>query len=128
MKINNTAVEDVTIIFHKTRTDAAREYEQEEIRTILQKLASTLHSRSPIKKIEVGTDTPKNHAGKIKNYDITLKVTLMSGDVFIAHGKSNISKTKGVGLRSALREGFADIEAELRKTRYKYNDSKVYNQ
>lgn len=110
----------IPIIFHKTRHDDARQYEQNEVRTLLQKIAQKLHSRSPITGIEVGIEQPKNIAGKSRMYDIMLKVSLASGDVFTAHGKSQIAKTKGIGLGSALREGFQDIEAQYRKIKPKH--------
>ncbi|MEK9175358.1 MAG: hypothetical protein AAB795_02070 [Patescibacteria group bacterium] len=109
--------EQIQIIFHKTRNDDARQYEQDEIRALLWRLSKKLHSRFPITSIEVGVDFPKNMAGKGKSYDITLKLTLASGDVFVSHGKSKIAKVKGVGLGTAVREGFKDIEAQYRKTK-----------
>lgn len=106
---------NIPITFHKTRTDAARQYEQDEIRDILEGLVHKLHSKSPITSIDVGMDQAKNQAGKAKNYDITIKVILASGNVFVAHGKSEIAKAKQIGLRTALREGFKDIEAQYCK-------------
>ena len=107
----------ISIIFHKTRNDDARQYEQDEIRSLLLKLAEKLHSKSPIISIEVGIDFPKNMVGKGKSYDVTLKLSLASGDAFISHGKSEIAKTKGVGLSSAIREGFKDLESQYQKTK-----------
>ena len=106
---------EIPIIFHKTRNDAVRKYEQEEVRTIVQSLAQKLHAKSPIKRVEIGIDAPKNPAGKARMYDITLKIFITDGLVLVAHGKSQIAKTKQLGLRSALREGFKDLEAEYRK-------------
>lgn len=111
----NMDTKPIQIIFHKTRNDSAKQYEQEEIRELLLKLSGKLHSKSPITKIEIGVDQPKNIVGKGKRYDITLRVELASGDVFISHGKSEIAKAKQIGLGSALREGFKDIEAQYRK-------------
>lgn len=111
------AEKQIPILFHKTRNDDARKYEQDEISTLLLKLADKLHSKSAIVGIEVGVDFPKNMVGKGKSYDITLKVILASGKTFVSHGKSKIAKTKGVGLGSAVREGFKDIEAQYRKTK-----------
>ena len=107
----------IPITFHKTRNDEARKYEQNKIRELLWKIAGKIHSKSPVTNIEVGIDFPKNMVGKGKSYDITIKLSLASGQTFLSHGKSTIAKTKGVGLESAIREGFKDIEAQHRKTK-----------
>lgn len=108
----------IPLIFHKTRHDAARQYEQEEVRELLVRLARHLHTNSPIRKIEIGIDYPKNKAGHTTLFDVTLMVQLASGPKFTAHGKSRIAKAKGVGLGSAIREAFADIEAQYRKHKH----------
>lgn len=105
----------IPIIFHKSRHDTVRQFEQEEVRELLVRLARHLHTHSPIRKIEIGTDYPKNKAGHTTLFDVTLIIQLASGPKFVAHGKSRIAKAKGVGLGSAIREAFADIEAQYRK-------------
>src|SRR3989338_8320909 len=50
----------IPILFKKTRRDAARQYEQEEVRALLTHLAKRLHTNSPINRMEIGIDYPKN--------------------------------------------------------------------
>lgn len=107
----------IPIIFHKTRNDEVRKYEQDKIRELLWRLSRKLHSKFSIVRIEIGVDAPKNIVGKGKSYDVTIKLVLSSGNIFVSHGKSKIAKTKGIGLESAIREGFKDIEAQYRKTK-----------
>lgn len=105
----------IPILFKKTRHDAARQYEQENITMLLNRLAERLHTNSPISRMEIGIDYPKNRAGHTTLFDVTLAVQLASGPRFVSHGKSRIAKSKGIGLGSAIREAFADIEAQYRK-------------
>ncbi|HEY4497765.1 MAG TPA: hypothetical protein VJC20_03375 [Candidatus Paceibacterota bacterium] len=105
----------IPILFKKTRRDAARQYEQEEVRALLTHLAKRLHTNSPINRMEIGIDYPKNQAGHVTLFDVTLAIQLASGPRFVSHGKSRIAKAKGVGLGSAIREAFSDIEAQYRK-------------
>ena len=105
----------IPIIFHKSRNDAARQHEQEEVRALLAHLTKRLHTNSPIQKIEIGIDYTKNQAGHATLFDVTLAIQLASGPQFVSHGKSRIAKAKGVGLGSAIREAFSDIEAQYRK-------------
>lgn len=105
----------IPIIFHKSRHDPARQYEQENVRELLARLVRHLHTNSPIRKIEIGIDYPKNQAGHVTLFDVTLAIQLASGPRFVAHEKSRIAKTKGVGLSTAIREAFTDIETQYRK-------------
>ncbi len=115
-KIDNGS-HDVSIIFHKSRHDAAREYEQTTVRQLLQRLTKKIHTKSPLKSIEIGIDQQKNSAGKTTLYSVTLTVDLISGDSFTSHGNSRISKVKGVGLSSAIKKSFTDIETQYQKTK-----------
>ena len=108
---------EVSVIFHKSRQDAARAYEQATVRTLLERLTKKLHTKSPIKNIEIGIDQQKNSVGKTTLFSVTLSLELMSGDSFASHGKSRIAKAKGIGLTSAIKEAFADIEAQYKKTK-----------
>ena len=110
-----TAQLNIPIIFNKIRKGIAHQYEEEIVGTLLQALAQKLHTKSPIRRIEIGVDYPKNRDGHVKNFSVTLALDLNSGSRFVAHGYSPIAKAKGVGLGNAIREAFADIEAQYRK-------------
>lgn len=105
----------IPILFHKIRNDAAHKYEEEKVRSILWSCAKKLHTNSPIRRIEVGINNSKNSAGYIKSFTVMVAVELSSGPRFVAHENSNIAKSKGVGLTTALRKAFSDIEAQYRK-------------
>src|SRR3989338_9215154 len=107
--------QEIPIIFHKIRNDAARYYEEAFMRNLLERLIKKLHTNSPVRHIEIGVNCQKNRDGGIKNYAVMLAIELDSGPRFVAHGKSQIAKAKGVGLQSAIREAFSDIEAQYRK-------------
>ena len=114
----------IPILFTKTRHDAARQYEQDEVRELLAHLVRRLHTNSPIRKIEVGIDYPKNQAGHTTIFNVTLAIQLASGPRFVSHGKSRIAKAKGIGLGSAIREAFSDIEAQYHKLKRVYPGGK----
>ena len=116
-KDKHASSEPLSIIFHKNRHDATHGYEQAMVRALLERLTKKLHTKSPIKSVEIGVDQQKNSAGKTTLFSITLSVELMSGKSFTSHGKSRISKVKNIGLGSAIKEAFADIEAQHRKVK-----------
>jgi hypothetical protein len=107
----------ISIIFHKSRQDSVHTYEQETVRRLLERLTKKLHTKSPIKRVEIGIDQQKNSAGKTTLFSVTLSLELVSGQSFTSHGKSRIAKTKGVGLTSAIKEAFTDIEAQYKKVK-----------
>ncbi len=111
---------EVSVIFHKSRQDATHAYEQAMVRQLLDRLMKKLHTKSPIKSVEIGIDQQKNSAGKTTLFSVTLSVELASGDSFTSHGKSRIAKIKGVGLGSAIKEAFGDIESQYQKVKPRY--------
>ncbi len=106
---------EIPIIFHKTRNDSVRQYEEDMVSNLLQQLVKKIHTNSPIRRVEIGIDSQKNREGHIKNFSVMLALELESGPRFVAHGETQIAKSKGVGLQSAIREAFSDIEAQYQK-------------
>ena len=112
-----TPMSGIQIIFNKAGNEATRAYENEMIGSLLENLAQKLHTRSPIKNIDIDVSHQKNAAGKTSSFAVTLAVRLMSGKIFYAKSRNEIARIKGVGLGTAIREAFREIESQYEKTK-----------
>ncbi len=112
-----TPTSGIQMIFNASGSAATRAYENEMIGGLLEKLAQKLHTKSPVKNIEIDVRHQKNAAGKTTSFSVTLAVRLMSGKIFYAKSHNEIAKLKGVGLATAVREAFREIERQYEKTK-----------
>lgn len=103
----------IPIIIHHGPEGPTREYRLEQLNEILQAFGDRLNKRSPVQRIELTIEDPKNPLGKVVAYGAKLHVLFYSGKSYIASSDSFVAKTQHMGLETNVREAEKEILKQI---------------
>jgi len=101
------------IIIHHSPEGPTREYRIEQLNEILEAFGEKLNKRSPVQRIELTIEDPKNPLGKIVAYGAKLHVLFYSGKSYIASSDSFVAKAQHLGLETNVREAGKEILKQI---------------
>lgn len=110
---------DIPISYHHRPEGPAGEYTVRRLTPILEEFGRKLHKRSPVQRLEVFFDQPKNPVGKTVAHRIMIHVHFADGASYVAEAEQYVSKAKHVGLETSVREAMREIEEQIRRKRRK---------
>jgi hypothetical protein len=105
----STEEKQIPIIIHHSPDGPTREYRLEKLNEILQAFGERLNKRSPVQRIELTIEDPKNPLGKVVAYGAKLHVLFYSGKSYIASADSFVAKAQHIGLETNVREAEKEI-------------------
>lgn len=103
----------VPIIIHHSPEGPTREYRLEQLNEILRAFGEKLGKRSPVQRIELTIEDPKNPLGKVVAYGAKLHVLFYSGKSYVASSDSFVAKAHHVGLETNVREAEKEIIRQI---------------
>lgn len=110
---NSTEENKIPIIIHHGPEGPTREYRLEQLNEILQAFGEKLNKRSPVQRVELTIEDPKNPLGKIVAYGAKLHVLFYSGKSYIASSDSYVAKAQHLGLETNVREAEKEILKQI---------------
>jgi len=103
----------IPIIIHHSPEGPTREYRLEQLNEILQAFGTRLNKRSPVQRIELTIEDPKNPLGKVVAYGAKLRVLFYSGKSYFASSDSFVAKAQHLGLETNVREAEKEILKQI---------------
>lgn len=108
------------LTFHPKPDGPSGEYRQKKLAAIVERFVVKLTKRSPVQRIEVMFDQPKNPVGKTVASGVTIHLFLSSGSSYIAKARNFVSKTRHVGVETGVREALKELLEQVRRHHRQY--------